>query len=982
MRPHQLRCTAFGPFARTVEVDLDLLGSSGLFLLHGETGAGKTTLLDAMGFALYGTVPGERGRAARLRSDHAPAHVRTEVCLEVTLTGRRMRITRSPQQERSKQRGDGTTTEQARVLLQEQVGDTWMTVSTRIQEAADEILDLVGMSADQFFQVVLLPQGEFAQFLKAKSEQRGQLLQRLFGTERFSVVEDWLARQRVATSTAVAEARRELALATARVAQAAGVDEPDEPSADWAHGLLGYAEADAHEAGGLSARCASEQQGARELAAAATVLAAAQGRRRALLLEADRLASDRGRVRLLQVECEAAARAAEVRGVLGEVVRRVEEQTHAADAARQARGRLAEAGLPAGATAEQIATASNVARERVGRLEGLQVTADEVAEDDLIATRAEESETRARGDLLSVQGALGRLPARRARAAAAVALGRAASVRLPEARGELSGLQDAAADEATLARLADEATDLRDELLLAREKAVSLRDKAADVREARLDDVRFELASMLVAGDPCAVCGSTSHPDPSEVRGERVTRDDEDAARAQAEAAQREVELLSSRVSAVESESGSVRSRFGALAGPALQAELARIALTVADLETQVTGLPEAELAEAQLAVELDALDKRQAALVGHIAEQGRTQADAARRAGQRRVVLDAQLAGAPDLDTAVAAATTAVQAAERVLTAERAAKLAEQELAGARARAAASVAQAGFAGADEASAALRQQSWRAGAERDLRADADALAANTAALADLEVQVPLEPVADVVTARAVLAAADDRLRGADAALATARSRAVALAGLGPRVLGALDDLGPLLDQAGAARALADLCGGAGSNQLRMTLSSFVLAARLEEVARAASVRLLRMTQGRYTLVHTDGAARGGARSGLGLLARDSWTGQDRETSTLSGGETFLASLALALGLTDVVVAESGGSRIEALFVDEGFGTLDEDTLDEVMDVLDGLREGGRVVGLVSHVAELRARIPAQVHVRKTRTGSDVVLLGC
>jgi exonuclease SbcC len=137
-----------------------------------------------------------------------------------------------------------------------------------------------------------------------------------------------------------------------------------------------------------------------------------------------------------------------------------------------------------------------------------------------------------------------------------------------------------------------------------------------------------------------------------------------------------------------------------------------------------------------------------------------------------------------------------------------------------------------------------------------------------------------------------------------------------------------------------------------------------------------------MTQGRYSLIHTDGTARGGARSGLGLLARDTWTGQDRETSTLSGGETFLASLALALGLTDVVTAEAGGARIEALFVDEGFGTLDESTLDEVMDVLDGLREGGRVVGLVSHVAELRARIPAQVQVRKGRTGSGLTVLGC
>jgi exonuclease SbcC len=158
----------------------------------------------------------------------------------------------------------------------------------------------------------------------------------------------------------------------------------------------------------------------------------------------------------------------------------------------------------------------------------------------------------------------------------------------------------------------------------------------------------------------------------------------------------------------------------------------------------------------------------------------------------------------------------------------------------------------------------------------------------------------------------------------------------------------------------------------------MTLSSFVLAARLEEVAAAASERLLRMTAGRYSLVHTD-ARRGGGRSGLGLLACDGWTGVDRDTSTLSGGEIFLASLALALGLADVVTAEAGGARIEALFVDEGFGSLDEDTLEEVMTVLDSLREGGRMVGIVSHVAELRQRIPAQVRVRKGQAGSHLTV---
>jgi DNA repair protein SbcC/Rad50 len=151
----------------------------------------------------------------------------------------------------------------------------------------------------------------------------------------------------------------------------------------------------------------------------------------------------------------------------------------------------------------------------------------------------------------------------------------------------------------------------------------------------------------------------------------------------------------------------------------------------------------------------------------------------------------------------------------------------------------------------------------------------------------------------------------------------------------------------------------------------------VLAARLEEVAAAATVRLERMSNGRFQLVHTDERARRERRAGLELRVVDGWTGQQRPPATLSGGETFLASLALALGLADVVAAEAGGSRLETLFVDEGFGSLDERTLDEVLDVLDALREGGRTVGIVSHVAELRQRIPARVRVVKGRGGSHV-----
>ncbi|HEX9040428.1 MAG TPA: SMC family ATPase, partial [Trebonia sp.] len=227
MRPHRLRVTAFGAFAGTETVVFDDL--DGLFLLHGETGAGKTTLLDAIAFALYGRVPGERGTARRLRSDHAAPGTATEVELEATLGGRRLRITRRPEQERQKKSGTGRTKEQASVRLEERAPDGgWAARSTRVGEADREITELMGMSAEQFFQVVLLPQGQFAQFLHAKAQEKEALLQQLFGTDRFSRVEDWLADRRRTTDKEVAAAREDVGNLVHRIAQAAGTAVPDE----------------------------------------------------------------------------------------------------------------------------------------------------------------------------------------------------------------------------------------------------------------------------------------------------------------------------------------------------------------------------------------------------------------------------------------------------------------------------------------------------------------------------------------------------------------------------------------------------------------------------------------------------------------------------------------------------------------------------------------------------------------------------------
>jgi exonuclease SbcC len=992
VRPHRIRLRAFGPFAGEVQVDLDALAADGLFLLHGETGSGKTTLLDGIGFALYGRVPGVRGRTGRLRSDHADPAVRTEVELEVTLAGRRWRITRSPAQERPKSRGAGTTTEQARIHLEELREGQWASVSTRIDEAAAELDPLLGMSADQFFQVVLLPQGEFAQFLRADSRSRGELLQRLFATERFKAVEDWLVARRTSTAATVAAARQELAVLAARLAQAAGVPAPEATTseslaADWGPVVLEAAGTACEQARAAALAATAVRDAVRAEAEQTTRVHRLQERRRGALARRAALDDVRPVHEALEVELKAAARAAELLSVLDDAGERERSAVAAGSAEASARASLTPVGVPVDAAPAALRSAADAARRRVGRLEALRGVADALKEERCGQADAAGEADRLAAALEALEERRAVLPRRRTAARNAVEAAREAVQALPGVEARAAGLGAACTEALGLQASLAQAERLREEHVVARETLVSLREREQVLREARFVSMIAELADRLEDGAPCEVCGSTSHPDPYLGDGDSVTRDDEDRARRAAEQAARDVAAVEARAAAEAAVTSGHRDRLAAT-GHA-DVDLASLEQREAAARADVLGLQATAAGLGAATAALEALDREATEAEAERARLSSGRDAAARRAAEAGVRAQAAaerlhdaLEGAVDLDTALTAAAGRAAACDAVLEAVDDAERASAEAVRAAATALSAAEAAGFADVAAARAAVRTPTWRDTAAARLREGDDERAAVEAVLADHELQdLPAEP-ADVTAASAALADADLRLREAGAVEAAATGRLRQLEQLVPQLVEAQSVLVPLEQAAAQVRRLADLCSGGGANALRMTLTSFVLAARLEEVAAVASQRLLRMTQGRYSLVHTDGAVKGGARSGLGLLARDSWTGQDRDTSTLSGGETFLASLALALGLADVVQAEAGGTRIEALFVDEGFGTLDEDTLDEVMDVLDGLREGGRVVGLVSHVAELRARIPAQVHVRKTRRGSDVVLLGC
>ncbi|MCW2700077.1 MAG: putative ATP-dependent dsDNA exonuclease, partial [Blastococcus sp.] len=239
MRLHRLSVTAFGPFAGTEEVDLDEVGRDGLFLLWGPTGAGKTTLLDAVVFALYGTVPGARGEVKRLRSDHADTATRTEVRCELTLAGERLLVVRRPEQQRPKKRGEGWTTEQAKLTVQRMTDGGWEPVSTRIDEGSEHLHHRLGLDVHQFCQVVLLPQGDFARFLRAEPEHRAELLGTLFDVGRFARAEDWLAEERSAARERMAVHRARLSTLLARVAQIADAEVPEDLAPELVGGGLG-----------------------------------------------------------------------------------------------------------------------------------------------------------------------------------------------------------------------------------------------------------------------------------------------------------------------------------------------------------------------------------------------------------------------------------------------------------------------------------------------------------------------------------------------------------------------------------------------------------------------------------------------------------------------------------------------------------------------------------------------------------------------
>ena len=999
MRLHHLTATAFGPFADTVSVDFEELNDAGLFLLTGPTGAGKSSLLDAVCFALYGQVPGVRG-VKTLKSQHAGPDARPEVVLDFSVRDRRFVVRRTPEWSRPKKRGDGFTPEKAAASITETTHGEDHFLSSRAAEVGLLINDLMGMTADQFVQVALLPQGEFQRFLRASSQERHDVLQHLFRTNRFARIEDWVHEHSRGLKDRSGRDQADVQRLADAVAERSGTELPEDLSADglpaaagdgrllvWAAacreeastGLATATDESARARAGLdeathrhrSAEHAREQT-ARRTAAEAVLRTLAESddevsAARAALSAAERAAACRPLIALLD-QAVSGAETAETEhiGVLASV----------SEAARSAPGVDAAPSDPS-----DLPVLLRTLRARATRLETLvpRELAGRRARRDLDGARTRVTAAEAEHARLTERAAVlphevEALDAQVREATARAARREALTLALTAARRRhdaARGLPDA---ETRLTRSADEHRAARDALLTAREER-------ADLVARRLAEMAAELAGSLADGAPCQVCGSTDHPAPAQPATDAVTAADQEASETRVAALTEALEASAATLRQAEHHRDVLTSAAEHVATDAAATEVERLLDDLADAEA-------AEQVRARLQADLDAGAAELAAV------SARRATVAADLAGLRQTV-----AGLEDTVAAVAAELAEVRDPDADSTlendvrdlhtladqVERAIQVAaDAERATARARELRgqgdeSAQDHGFGSLDEARAAvLDPERQRRLAEQLAERDRTAARAQEVLDEVLESDVVDPTDVDLPRLAAELAKAETTAREAERRLHLAEARLESVTSLLARLDAAVVAWAPLRDESLRAESMSRLVRGMGQdNQLQMRLSAYVLATRLDQVVAAANERLGHMRDQRYLLQRTDRAARKGAQAGLGLEIVDQWTGDARDPVTLSGGETFVVSLSLALGLADVVTQEAGGTEIDTLFVDEGFGTLDADTLDDVMDRLDGLRAGGRTVGVVSHVSELRNRIPTQVHVDKGRAGSSI-----
>ncbi|MBF4575695.1 AAA family ATPase [Frondihabitans sp. VKM Ac-2883] len=1010
MELHRLTLRAIGPYADEFTIDFAALRSSGVFLLEGPTGSGKSTIIDAIVFALYGGLAGASSSDDRLRSHHAGPSVEPFVEL-VFETGAGIHlIRRSPKWNRPKSRGVGTTPVNMAVVLQRLATPGAVdgeTLSTRAQEVGGEIPRILGVTKEQFLQTIVLPQGEFARFLAASGEERRLVLQSLFGTEIYDRTTATLVDARRAANAAVETSQRAVdeALAGLRSTVDVGADQGpgDSPHVEEEAVLGGdrgtgspveTVSIEVGNAAEVVARLSAESGSAGERRAIARAalddasaksaevlrLAEAIEARHGLMARRDALSGRVAAVAEARNRTELADRAALVEGPARALTLAEAKRERARDELAVLRGSIDDSLFEA---------ELDDLRDRRERLAHERATLAAIVDLEVGLPARDDAQLRTRGRLADRRSAIAAAEAR-VTGRAAERVGLTAEI---AAAAELAGTLDLetrrlddlhAALEAVRrhAELADASQIARESVSAAAARAREAVDTEADLRRRRISGVAGELALELIDGEPCSVCGATEHPAPAVLLdGHPTDRELDEATRAR-EAAEAALQTARDAASALDARLGDAARAVGEHDGDELRVQLTEVEAKIGAARAAVSERSkaddrllrfDAETAAQEAAIAAERLDLA--------AEEARLETEAERLVADRSRIAEILEGRA----ASCVALSDELHADERVLVtivrAREAEVTAAVEVESRRADVELALASSTFESVEEASAALLAPGDRAVLLAKIRdfdnesaVVADGLASPRVAALDGD------EVADIEAAEGALAVAS----AAHAAAADRASRLEDRAASSERALGrlqqALRAADAVAEESRAIVRMADVASASGAENLHgVTLGTYVLLRRFDDVVAAANSRLGLMSSGRYQLEAAEREASSRARrAGLALTIRDNATGTTRDPKSFSGGETFYASLSLALGLADVVQAEAGGIELGTLFVDEGFGTLDPETLDAVMAELGALSAGGRVVGIVSHVDELKQRIADRIEVRRRPDGSSTL----
>ena len=932
MRPLQLTLSAFGPYAAQTTLDLEKLGKGGLYLITGDTGAGKTTLFDAITYALYDHSSSGIREGSMLRCKYADDKTPTFVELEFEVHGVRYTVRRNPEYQRPKARGEGMTTEKADATLTYPDDRPPVTKAKDVTAAVQEI---IGLDYNQFSQIVLIAQGQFTKLLNASTEERSRIFRKLFRTQRYAQLQERLQSEASA-------------LNQQRTAQNAKLDSllgglqfsPEDPDAE-----------------ALRALCA---QTVPETALA--LLDTLTARQAAALEEAGTaLQATEAQLDTVQQQLGAAAQAQRLAQQLAARQAELAAAKPALDAAR------AEADRHAGDAAQLDALTAQVTQAQSAL----------AAYDALDALCRQQTEARDAAQLAAAQAHKRRTQLDSLNAALAAAETELAA--LADADTRLLALQTRSAQLAqrgeALAKLEQRLADCQRQAKTAHKAQESYRAAAAAQDEARtrqntlerafLDAQAGLLAESLVEGAPCPVCGSTHHPARALLPHTAPTQAQVEAARQAAAEADRQAQNASaaaqSALAAVNEAKTSLRRDAETLLPERFTTPEGTVPLPFA-LMTNVLAEESAALQTAQTDCKAQC---RQAE--ADCRRKAQLEADRQAKTRQRPALEQA----AAEADRSAAAQNASADALEGQI-AERRAALPYPRRADAQATLDKLEADRRTlrTGMDTAQRKLKQ------AEQTVAAAEAAVEALTAQQTAAQKELPARSAEDLTAQQTELTAARETLRS--------REKQLSAQLLPNRKTAAQYRAAAEARQALESRwqwvsALAATAGGTLTSKQKIKLEAYIQMNYLDRILRYANTRLMQMTAGQYELERI-GAENQRSQSGLDLGVIDHYNGTRRSVKTLSGGESFKASLALALGLSDEVQSSAGGIRLDTLFLDEGFGSLDEESLELAIRVLSGLTEGDRLVGIISHVGALKDRIDRQVVVHKARTGGSTVEL--